>query len=61
MTINTFHSLWTIVLLIVFVGIIFWAWDGRRKQAFDEAALLPLDSDFDSNPDSESTLENDHG
>jgi len=47
MAMSLFHSLWTIVLLVVFVGIVLWAWSGRRKQAFDEAAHMPLEDDDD--------------
>lgn len=39
----TFHSFWTVVMLLLFVGIIVWAWSGKRKKAFDEAARLPLE------------------
>ncbi len=38
---------WTIVVMIVFLAIVFWAWSGRRKESFDEAANIPLeDEDF---------------
>jgi cytochrome c oxidase cbb3-type subunit 4 len=40
-----FHSIWTVLLVMVFIGIVAWAWHGNRKQAFDEAARLPLDDD----------------
>ena len=40
-----FHIAWTLTLLIVFVGIFIWAWSGRRKKDFDEAANLALDHD----------------
>ena len=45
MSMETFHSIWTVVLLVVFLGIVFWAWSGKRKRAFDEAARLPLEDD----------------
>ena len=45
MTMSLFHSLWTVVLLAVFIGIVYWAWSSGRKQAFDEAARLPLEGD----------------
>ena len=42
-----FHSIWTVLLLILFIGIVIWAFSSRRKRAFDEAARLPLeDEDF---------------
>lgn len=32
-------------ILITFVGIWVWAWSGRHKEDFDEAARLPLEGD----------------
>jgi cytochrome c oxidase cbb3-type subunit 4 len=40
-----FHSIWTAVSLLVFIGIIAWAWSGKRKKSFDLAARAPLDDD----------------
>jgi cytochrome c oxidase cbb3-type subunit 4 len=40
-----FHEIWTVVLLIVFIGIWAWAWSRKRKKSFDEAAQLPLEDD----------------
>ena len=31
--------------MVVFVGIVIWAWSAKRKQAFDEAARIPLEDD----------------
>ncbi len=39
------HSIWTVVVFIVFIGIVFWAYSGSRKKDFDEAARLVLDDD----------------
>ena len=39
------HGLWTAVLLVTFAAIVAWAWSGRRKRDFDEAARLPLEED----------------
>jgi len=39
------QSLWSIVVLITFIGIVWWAYSGKRKSAFDEAARLPFDDD----------------
>ena len=41
--INTLRSIVTVVALVSFVGIVVWAWSGRNKQAFDEAARLPFE------------------
>ena len=46
MDIVLFHSLWTLSLLALFIGIVAWAWSGKRKAQFDEAARLPLDDDI---------------
>jgi cytochrome c oxidase cbb3-type subunit 4 len=40
-----FHSLWTVLLVILFIGIIAWAWSAKRKKSFDQAARMPLDED----------------
>ena len=40
-----FHSYWTVALLVLFIGIIAWAWSGKRKEEFDELAHLPLDEE----------------
>ena len=39
------HGLWTAALLVVFAAIVAWAWSGRRKRDFDEAARLPLEEE----------------
>ena len=45
MDITVFHGLWTAALLVIFIGIVVWAWSGKRKRDFDEAAHIPLDDD----------------
>jgi len=45
MDINLVRSILTVVLLVVFIGIVAWAWSGKRKQAFDAAAQLPFDEE----------------
>jgi cytochrome c oxidase cbb3-type subunit 4 len=45
--IGLFHSIWTVLLIIIFVGIVLWAWSSRRKSRFEEAARLALDDDDD--------------
>lgn len=42
MDFNDVRSFITVLSLVTFVGIVFWAYGSRRKQAFDEAALLPF-------------------
>lgn len=40
---SIFHALWTGLLLAIFIGIVFWAYSGKRRERFDAAARLPLD------------------
>ncbi len=42
---SKFHIIWTLLLMTIFIGIFIWAWSGRRKADFEEAARLPLDAD----------------
>ena len=39
------HSIWTVILFVVFLAIVVWAYSGRRKKDFDEASRLALDED----------------
>lgn len=45
MDLSLAHSIWTVMMFILFIGIVIWAWSGKRKQAFDDAANLPLRDD----------------
>ena len=38
-------SLMTVVMLVVFLGIVAWAYSSKRSAAFDEAARVPLEED----------------
>jgi cytochrome c oxidase cbb3-type subunit 4 len=40
-----FHSIWTVLLLILFIGIVIWAFSSRRKKRFDAAARMPLEEE----------------
>jgi cytochrome c oxidase cbb3-type subunit IV len=39
------HVVWTLLLMIAFIGIVWWAWSSRRRKDFEEAANLPLQED----------------
>lgn len=45
MDINTLYGILTLVLLILFIGIVLWAYSSKRKEQFDEAARLPLEDE----------------
>lgn len=42
MDVNDLRSIVTVVSLVVFLGIVAWAWSKRNKDSFDEAAQLPF-------------------
>lgn len=41
----TFHIIWTLLLLLIFIGIFIWAFDRRRRADFEAASQLPLEPD----------------
>ena len=45
MSFTLFQSLWTIVVMVTFLGIVWWAFSSKRKAAFDEAARLPFEDE----------------
>ena len=45
MDINTIRGLATLLALIAFLALIFWAYSSKRKKDFDEAAALPFAED----------------
>ena len=59
MNFGLIHSVWTVLLFVLFIGIIVWAWSAKRKPRFDEAARLPLE-DEDMTP-AHPTGEKKHG
>ena len=60
MDLTLIQSVWTIVVMVVFIGIVIWAWSGKRKQRFEDAANIPFNEDGQSPSDSK-TKENSHG
>ncbi|NIR29943.1 MAG: CcoQ/FixQ family Cbb3-type cytochrome c oxidase assembly chaperone [Gammaproteobacteria bacterium] len=58
MEVTTFASVWTIVVLAVFIAIVVWV-VSRRKGYFDKAARLPFEDE--GGEESESKKEKDHG
>ena len=45
------HGLWTAAMIAVFAVIVAWAWSGRRKRDFEEAARLPLEEEAEAEQD----------
>lgn len=42
MDLNDIRSWYTVIMFVVFIGIVVWAWSSKRHKAFSEAANLPL-------------------
>lgn len=38
-------SIMTVIVTIAFTGIAAWAWSGKNKARFEEAARIPLEED----------------
>ena len=60
MNFTLIQSIWTIVVMVVFVGIVIWAWSSKRKERFDEAANIPFAED-DMTSGDHRTEEKTHG
>jgi len=56
--INDLRSIFTVLALLAFVGIVWWAYSDRRKKTYDEAAMLPLDDDSQFVPSAPQVTEN---
>jgi len=46
-------SIWTVIVAILFTGITIWAWSGKNRERFEQAARIPMD-DNDEFGDSDS-------
>ena len=44
---SIFGSVMTVVMLAVFLGIVAWAFSGKRSAAFEEAARVPLEDEVE--------------
>jgi cytochrome c oxidase cbb3-type subunit IV len=42
---STTQSALTVIMFLLFIGIVAWAWSGKRKSPFDAAAQLPFKED----------------
>lgn len=45
MDLNFLRGIQTILIMIIFAGIVWWAYSAHRKKANDEASRLPFDDD----------------
>lgn len=52
MELGTLSGLITLAMMIIFIGIVIWAYSSKRKKDFDEAARLPLDAEQNNTSES---------
>ena len=48
MNYSLLSSVITVAMLVIFIGIVLWAWSGKRRAAFDAAARVPLEDEEQS-------------
>ena len=44
----TFQPIWTVIVAILFFGIVFWAFSGKRKKHYEDIAQSVVDEDDDA-------------
>ncbi|MEX2515646.1 MAG: CcoQ/FixQ family Cbb3-type cytochrome c oxidase assembly chaperone [Gammaproteobacteria bacterium] len=49
MDLGFIHSLWTLFILIIFIGIVVFVCQRDRRKYYEDAGRIPLDEDKDSN------------
>ncbi len=42
MDINVFRGIFTLLALLAFLGVVWWAYSAKNKERFEEDALLPF-------------------
>ena len=45
MSVAFVQSVWTVIALVIFIGIVVWAFSKRKKADFDRAGRMALDDD----------------
>ena len=45
MSVSFVQSVWTVIALVIFIGIVVWAFSRRKKADFDRAGRMALDDD----------------
>jgi cytochrome c oxidase cbb3-type subunit 4 len=46
---GTLSGVITAVLILLFAGLVVWAWSSKRRASFDASARLPLEEDAEIN------------
>ena len=45
MSVTFVQSVWTVIAMVVFIGIIIWAFSKRKKSDFEQAGRMAMDDD----------------
>jgi cytochrome c oxidase cbb3-type subunit 4 len=45
MSVSFVQSVWTVIAMVVFIGIVIWAYSRRKKADFEQAGRMALDDD----------------
>jgi len=45
MGVGFWQGVWTLVALVIFLGIVIWTFSPRRRREFERAARMPLEED----------------
>jgi cytochrome c oxidase cbb3-type subunit 4 len=45
MSVAFVQSVWTVIAMVVFIGIVIWAYSSRRKKDFEQASHIVQDDD----------------
>lgn len=43
--ISLIQSIWTVVVMVLFVGIVLWAYSGKRRADFEKMGNIPFEED----------------
>ncbi len=45
MSVSFVQSVWTVMAMVVFIGIVVWAYSSRKKADFEQAGRMAMDDD----------------
>jgi cbb3-type cytochrome oxidase subunit 3 len=47
MSIGILHGIWSLAILLMFIGIVAWVWSASRRRHFEDAGMIPFLEDHD--------------
>lgn len=45
MDLGLIHGIWSLLILIIFIGIVAFVWNRNRREHYDRASRIPFDHD----------------